>query len=234
MPKKPFTLQEAVRALRRLYGPPAAPPTRNPFELVLWENVAYLPKPGQRSAAFAMLEKTVGLSPPAILRAKRDLLEAVAAHGILKAKFADKLRECAQIAIDAYGGDLGGALKGSLTAAKKALRKFPGIGEPGAEKILLFAGLEPFLAPDSNALRVLARLGFIKEEKSYARTYANARSAAAQLRSTISSLKEAHLLLQQHGQTLCRLSAPRCEECPLVNRCPWASAHRTIPNTLSR
>ena len=33
-------------------------------------------------------------------------------------------------------------------------------GEPGAEKVLLFSGSAPVLALDSNALRVLLRLGF--------------------------------------------------------------------------
>ena len=62
-----------------------------------------------------------------------------------------------------------------LAEARKILRSFPGIGEPGAEKVLLFSGRQALLAPDSNALRVLVRLGLVREEKSYARTYAASR-----------------------------------------------------------
>ena len=41
----------------------------------------------------------------------------------------------------------------------RLLRRFPGIGEPGADRLLLLAGGKRTLAPDSNALRVLVRLG---------------------------------------------------------------------------
>ena len=105
------------------------------------------------------------------------------------------------------------------------MRRFPGIGEPGAEKILLFAGRHALLAPESNGLRVLVRLGLVREEKSYAATYAAAREASRELPARIPALQEAHLLLQQHGRTLCRRSAPLCEACPLADGCAyWLSA----------
>ena len=100
--------------------------------------------------------------------------------------------------------------------------KLPGIGEPGAEKILLFSGRHALLAPESNALRVLVRLGLVREGSSYARTYAAARAAAADLSPDVGIVQEAHLLLQQHGQTLCKRSAPLCAACPLENRCAYA------------
>jgi endonuclease-3 len=61
-------------------------------------------------------------------------------------------------------------LKLPLPKAKKALQKFPGIGEPGAEKILLFTRTHPLMALESNGLRVLVRLGFGAEHKNYATT----------------------------------------------------------------
>lgn len=35
-------------------------------------------------------------------------------------------------------------------------------------------------------------------------------------------MQEAHLLLQQHGQTLCKRAAPRCDACPLARGCGYA------------
>ncbi len=55
--------------------------------------------------------------------------------------------------------------------AKKSLKRFPGVGEPGAEKILLFAGALPVLALESNGLRTLIRLGYGVEQRNYAATY---------------------------------------------------------------
>ena len=40
----------------------------------------------------------------------------------------------------------------------------------------------------------------------------------------IAALQQAHLLLAQHGRTLCKLTTPRCAECPLEGRCAYARA----------
>ena len=156
---------------------------------MLLENVAYLATPERRRIAFEELRRTVGTRPAKILAASKKALEAVTAGGILKSTFAEKLRECARIVTERFGGDLGAAVDAPLPQAKKALRAFPGIGEPGAEKILLFSGRQALLAPESNGLRVMARLGVIREDKSYARTYAAARLAAEELPRTIEGMR---------------------------------------------
>ncbi len=221
MPPQRADISAIMKILRSHYGALNLIPATDPFELVLWENVAYLATPARRAAAFEMLKREVGTSPQAILAAPLSALERVAAHGILKKKFAAKLRTCAEIALDQFQGDLRAAIAGPLPAAKRALRRFPGIGEPGAEKILLYSGVQPFLAPDSNALRVLTRLGFIKEEPAYARTYAAARKIERQIGADFKQLRQAHELLQHHGQLLCKRSKPACGSCPLAACCAY-------------
>src|SRR2546426_12509444 len=54
----------------------------------------------------------------------------------------------------------------SPAEARKILKRFPGIGDPGADKILLFCRGGQGLGPDSNALRVLVRLGRSEEHTS--------------------------------------------------------------------
>jgi endonuclease-3 len=211
-----------VNALREHYGPSKRPPTTDPFELVLLENVAYLATPARRRAAFDLLKHTVGTTPEAILAANRKTLESITERGILKSTFAAKLRECAAIATERFGGDLGAAIRGPLESARQALRSFPGIGEPGAEKILLFTGQQALLAPESNGLRVLVRLGFVREERAYSKTYAASRQAAHDLSGDVTAMQTAHLLLQHHGQTLCKRNDPRCGMCPLGHVCPYA------------
>ncbi len=107
------------------------------------------------------------------------------------------------------------ALRRDPGRAKRMLRTFPGIGEPGADKILLFSGLGAELAPESNGLRVLVRLGLVPDRGSYARTYAASREAAAPLPADPQSRQQAHLLLREHGQTLCTRRRPSCAVCPL-------------------
>lgn len=218
-----LTLKQTIEKLKKLYGAPSPPPTRDPFELVIFENVAYLAKPAKRLDAFLDLKQTVGLGAKQILAAKEADLLRVAGRGILKSTFATKLRECARIAVDDFAGNLNKAMAESVDTAKRALRKFPGIGEPGAEKILLFAGLHPYLAPESNGLRVVGRLGLVEESANYARMYNSSRPLASEFNDDLKSTLEAHLLLHQHGQTLCKRSKPNCSECPLRKNCKFAA-----------
>jgi endonuclease III len=227
VPDELLTLRQAVELLRKHYGPPALLPTADPFELILWENVAYLAPPTRRREAFDLLKRTVGTAPEAILAADQPTLERVTARGILKSTFAAKLRECASIALEKFGGDLEAVMRGPLDKGKRGLRAFPGIGEPGAEKILLFTGRQALLAPESNGLRVLVRLGLVREEKSYARMYAASRELAQDLPAEPKVMQEAHLLLQHHGQTLCKRSNPRCRDCPLAPGCAYALGEAT-------
>jgi len=229
MPSSAASLRTTVSDLRKAHGKPQGPPTRDAFELVLLENVAYLATPDRRRAAFALLKATIGTDPAAILRATPAQLEQVTAHGILKKRFAAKLRECARLARDAFDGKLDAVLDASPAQAHRALRRFPGIGAPGADRILLFSGRLASLAPESNALRVLARLGFIDAGAAYAQQYKAAQHCAAVLPATIAALQEAHLLLRRHGQTLCRSAAPLCTECPLRRECAWANPGRRRP-----
>ncbi len=221
MPRPPPDIAQIVELLGKQYAGLETIPTSDPFELVLWENVAYLATPARRAAAFRLLRREIGTSPPEILAAPAGALERVTAHGIMKAEFAAKLRTCAEIVLDQFHGDLGAAVTGPPAQAKRALRAFPGIGEPGAEKILLYAGIQPFLAPDSNALRVVTRLGLIKEEPSYARSYAAARAVERQLGAHFDRLRRAHELLQHHGRMTCKRSKPACDACALAACCRY-------------
>ena len=151
-----------------------------------------------------------------------DRLEWSPGHGIMQDQIAEKLRKCAKIALQDFDGDLRPVLKLPLSKAKKALQKFPGIGEPGAEKILLFTRTYPVLALESNGLRVLLRLGFGEEKKSYSTTYRHVRQAVKEKHGEdCARLTQAHLLLRRHGQELCRRSEPACDHCPLARDCEY-------------
>jgi endonuclease-3 len=219
--------RDQVDALQEHHGPPAPPRITDPFEQVLWENVAYLTSDARRAEAFELLATSVGTTPQKILAASDEKLLRVARLGGMRPEDrVEKLRRSAEIARSEFGGKLHQALGPSLEGAKKALRRFPGIGEPGAEKILLFARRFPVLALESNGLRVLLRLGFGAEKKSYAATYRSVQSALqGQVEAGYEWLIAAHQLLRQHGQVLCRRSDPDCEVCPLSECCEYRARH---------
>ena len=217
------SFEKAVGLLEKKYGRPKAPAIRDPFELILYENIAYLVSDDRREKAFRELKKRVGLRVADILTAPLlQLAEITAMGGIFPELRARRLQESARLVRDAFGGSLRSALTMDPSTARRALKKFPTIGDPGADKILLFTGAVPSLAPESNGLRVLMRLGFVKENKNYATMYRAAQVALQNDARECAYWIAAHQLLKRHGQELCRRSAPRCVACPLRNMCPAA------------
>lgn len=189
--------------------------------MILLENVAYLVGDERRGQAFEALRDRVGLSPVDVITAPDEkLLEVARLGGMLPAGRVEKLRRVANIALQEFDGDLKSVLAQPIAKAKRALKKFPGIGDPGAEKILLFTRTHPVLALESNGLRVLLRLGYGEERKNYSATYRMAQEALKpESKQDFDWLIEAHQLLRHHGQELCKRTEPLCPPCPLKLDC---------------
>jgi endonuclease-3 len=222
-------LPQLIEALAAHYGKPAPPEVTDPWTLIVWENVAYLVDDERRQQAMTELREKVGMSPEEILAAKPDRLIKSGVRGIVPEQSAQKLRRSAEIALEHFGGDLRPILKQPLAKAKKSLKRFPAIGDPGAEKILLFCQAYPILALESNGLRVLIRLGFGVETPNYSATYRSVQAAIEP--ETIKEfpwLIRAHQLLRQHGQELCRRSRPSCPKCPVNKQCPWPNTNPEV------
>ena len=222
------TLRGAIARLATFYGRPPRPPATDPFALVIWENCAYLVDDARRATVFARLKRAVGLEPRAILATPLPALaDIIEDGGMLALRRAEKLHTAAEIAFDVGAAELRRLVRRDPFAARKILRRFPGIGEPGADRLLLFGKSQRTLAPDSNALRVLVRLGYGAESDNYQRMYRSAAKAVSrELPTDFAWLITAHQLLRQHGQELCKRAAPRCEACPLSAGCRWYLAHR--------
>ncbi len=213
-------LRAVIAALQKRYGKPAPPLTRDPFELVLLEKSGYLSPDEKRERAFRELKKRVGTTPEQIRRAPTELLQEITAIGGIYADTrALRMQQSAQLALEA---DPSVAVKLEFKKARKAIAKYPMIGEPGAEKILLFSGAHRVLALESNGLRVVVRLGFSEEYKNYSTMYRRAQEAIDITGWTGSQLISAHQLLRRHGQETCRRSDPQCNECPLNHVCRFA------------
>jgi endonuclease III len=235
-------LSARIARLRAHYGRPPVPLVRDPYHLLLWEQVAYLAPDDIRRDAFELLRTSVGLDPENIVAVPAKELERIVRRGgsIAVRQRAERLQAVADRVLSVWNGSLRALRKLPYAAARRALAKFPAIGEPGAEKILLLSGMHPVLALDSNGLRVLIRLGYGAESDNYSRMYRSAQAAAqAELATTVAARREAHLLLRQHGQMLCRRTRPRCGECPLAPDCAFAgrqgsSSWSAAPRSASR
>lgn len=131
-PAIPFA--KLLDKLHQHYGFPAPPPSTDPLELVIWENIAYLASDKRRAEAFATLKPTIGTRPEQILAAKHSALAAIGKAGILPHVSAEKLLLIAKIAFEEFVSDLRSVLKKSLPQAKKALKRFPSIGDSAQKR----------------------------------------------------------------------------------------------------
>lgn len=121
--------------LEKFYYRPKPPKITDPLELILFENIAYLADDEKRAAAFTELKEKIGTRPEQILKASQKQLEKITRMGgIVPELRAQRLRQIAELVHFIFKDDLAAELKKPLPQAKKALKKFPTIGDPGAEK----------------------------------------------------------------------------------------------------
>jgi endonuclease III len=215
-----------IQQLKKHYGEPGNPHPHGPWEWVLWENACYLLPDERRLEVFHALREQIGLNPSAIDGAPDSVLLPIAIRGGMRpGNRVFRWKEIARIALNRYGGDLNAILSLPYAEAKEALKQFPTIGEPGAEKILLFCGRASGLPLESNGLRVLSRIGWGRAQKNYGATYRSVQAALQpELPSHVERLREAHLLLRIHGKKLCKDHAPLCHQCPVSSECAFSQS----------
>jgi endonuclease III len=135
-----------------------------------------------------------------------------------------RLKELAARVQDEFGNDLRAALTGSMDRARKILKSFHSIADPGADRILLFAELAPVAAVPSNCPYVLVRIQRGRERENYGVTYREAMEGVeAEVPAKFDALTRAYLLLKRHGQEVCKRTKPKCTECPVQASCAYAA-----------
>jgi len=218
-----MSLSTILDRLEKHYGKQKLPGPATAYEMILYANSGYPANDISCPKGFEALRRLVGLSPGQILAAPNDQLARILRlGGIVPELRALRLKEIAGRVRDKFTGDLDAALQGPPAQAKKVLRQFPTIGDPGAEKILLFTGRSPVAAIPSAHVHVLHRLGFGQEKKSYAAGYRAAQEAVqAELPAALAPLQRAYLLLQRHGRELCKRARPLCDRCPVSVNCRY-------------
>ena len=227
-------VNEILDLLEQMYGPQQSVGPTDPFEMIVYLNCGYPASDASCLKGFDALKREAGLSPREILAvAKSKLVKLLRLGGIVPELRADRLKEIARKVKAEFGGDLKAVLKGRLQeekqqkgrgirGAKKVLQQFPVIGEPSAEKILLFSKLAPVAAVPSANVEAPARLWFGKAGRNYASDYRAAREILnSGLAQTLEARQRAYLLLKKHGQLTCKRSHPKCEICPLTAQCAY-------------
>jgi endonuclease-3 len=225
-------LADILDRLETHYGKQAAVGPSDPYAMILFVNCGYPATDASCTKGYQALKRDVGTKPEEILAARSaKLTKLMRLGGIVPELRAERLKTIAKMMTEEFGGDLKwslekllqeekkGAGKG-IQSAKKALKEFPVIGDPGADKILLFAGLASIAAVPSACVAVPQRILFGVEDKNYAAGYRAAQEAMkAEVPEKFDARQRAYLLLKRHGAEICKRTKPRCEICPVSALC---------------
>src|SRR5215467_2800388 len=214
---------EILDQLESRYGKQKPCWPTDPYEFLIWWHCGYPPSDAACGRGWESVKSRIGIEPQEILAAsKRELTSALKAGGMVPELRAVRLKNIAAVIRDEFAGDLRGSLIGSLKEVRKRLKRFPSIGDPGADRILLFGGIEPIAAVPSNCPYVLVRIQRGREPENYAMTYKQAQHAILrEVEKKFVARIRAYLLLKKHGQDVCKRTKPHCDRCAISSACAF-------------
>lgn len=132
-----------------------------------------------------------------------------------------RLRECAVAVVERFAG--------VLPRDRDELLSLPGIGPYTADAIIAFAHRERSTVLDTNIRRVIARLN---GDELPPRNLRKSEVARAEALVPLDGEEAAqwNAAIMELGALVCTVRNPRCEECPLADRCRWLIAGRPTAN----
>lgn len=227
MPQSRLTVAEVLNRLEKLYGPQEPSFPVDPYEFLVWWYCGYPASDAACTKGWTSLTRNLGVAPSKLLLPKpAELAAAIKPGGMLPELRSQRIQELAFRVENEFGGDLRAALAAPVLKARKLLKSFYGIADPGADRILLFARISPIAAVPSNCAGVLLRIFKKDTGKNYSATYREEqRIISSELPETFDTRTRAYLLLKRHGQQLCKWTNPKCTECPLQPYCAYASSN---------
>jgi endonuclease-3 len=223
MRKAALSIPDLLRQLESFYGRQEPCWPTDPYLSLVWWHCGYPASDAACAKGWESLNREIGVEPQQILEALPvNLATALRPGGMVPELRALRLKEIAARVQDEFGGDLRAALVGPIAQVRKALKKFPGIGDPGVDRILLFAGIAPVAAVPSNCPQVVVRVQRGQESANYVATYREARQAIeSEVPEKLDPRIRAYLLLKRHGQELCKVAKPKCVQCPVRSACAF-------------
>ena len=228
MRKTGLSISQLLRQLESFYGKQEPCWPTDPYLFLVWWHCGYPASDAACAQGWESLNRKVGVEPRQLLAATpTDLASALKPGGMVPELRATRLKDIAARVEDEFGGDLRAALGGPIAQVRKALKQFPSIADPGADRILLFAGVAPVPAVPSNCPHVVVRVLRGQERQNYSVTYREAQQAIeAGVPEKLDARARAYLLLKRHGQALCTRTKPKCWQCPVSSSCAFFAGKR--------
>ncbi len=221
-----ISILDVLKRLEAFYGLQEPSFPTDPYEFLVWWYCGYPASDAACSKGWAKLTREIGIEPECLLAAKpAKLAAALKVGGMVPELRAQRLKELAMRVKDEFGGDLRAALVGPIGKARKTLKTFHSIADPGADRILVFAGIAPLAAVPSNCVHVPERILKGAEGQNYGAAYRDAqRAIAAEVPETFDARTRAYLLLKTHGQETCKRSNPKCDQCVVNSVCAYCAS----------
>ncbi|MCM0640676.1 A/G-specific adenine glycosylase [Cellulomonas wangsupingiae] len=129
-----------------------------------------------------------------------------------------RLQECARAVVERHGG--------VLPDDEATLLALPGVGPYTAAAVRAFAFGRRSVVLDTNVRRVLARLVAGEALPAPAQTAAETRLAAAWVPDDDATAARWSAASMELGALVCTARSPRCDACPVADRCRWLAAGR--------
>jgi endonuclease-3 len=224
---KTIPIPKLLDLLESHYGPQQRTFPDDPYLFLIWWHCGYPQSDVNCAKGWESLNREIRTDAASILAAPTPkLIQALKPGGMVPELRALRLKEIAARVQDELAGDLRGALAGPIANARKLLKKFPNIADPGADRILLFAGIAPVAAVPSNCPHVLVRIRRGQEHENYGTTYKEAQQEIeAAVPAKLDARTRAYLLLKRHGQEICKRK-PKCDVCPVAQHCAYFAGHK--------
>jgi endonuclease III len=207
------------RRLLEHYGRPVWEPNYAPLEELVSTILSQHTSDTNSHRAFEALKATFH-TWEAVRDAPLDQLTATIRSGGLAVVKAYRIQAVLRALTDDAGRvDLPDLRRMRRKRAVALLTRLPGVGRKTAACVLLFGSHVPALPVDTHVHRVALRLGLVPP-----RTNPDATTDALEAALPPSDYFAFHVNLIRLGREICKAPRPRCEACPLRERCPTGQA----------
>ncbi len=208
-------IDEILRRLDPLYGPPAPPRPYDPISELIFTVLSQHTSDVNSYRAFASLRSRFP-SWEEVMEADVDLLARIIQMGGLAKVKAPRIQDILRTIRERNGSwDLSFLAEIPIEEAKKWLLDLPGVGPKTAGCVLLFSLGRPAMVVDTHVHRVAKRLNLVGKKVS-----ADDAHHILEAKIPPEDILSAHIYLIAHGRKTCKAQNPLCPECILENGCP--------------
>ena len=209
-------VRRVVENLDGEYGAKRNQPNRKPLDTLVGIILSQQNSSASSHACFTELKRRFPTWEDALAAPIDDIEEAIRRGGLARIK-AVRIHSILEELLARHGSlDLGHLAKLPADDAVAELARLPGVGPKTARCVLLFALGADVFPMDVHIFRIAERLGIIAPKTPDGRAHLIVGALIPEGRRFT-----AHVNMIEHGRTICRPTAPKCDGCCLLEYCEF-------------